>query len=149
LDGDGLFLVEVRILAGDEVEVFVDCDAVGDGGRPRGVSVDDCVRLTKAIEQRFDRDRDDFSLTVSSAGIGQPLKVLRQYKKLVGRQVEVVLGSGVKLIAALEAADENTLTLGYSKKKKTVAKKRPQTVTVTKTIPLAEIKATREHIDFK
>ncbi len=104
--GDGKFLVEVTG-RGDEFEVFIDCDGAGEDGKPRRITVEDCVRLTKAIEARFDRDEpeNDFSLTVSSAGIGQPLRVPRQYRKLVGRQVEVVLASGTKLVATLEAIE--------------------------------------------
>jgi ribosome maturation factor RimP len=102
--GGGLFLVEAKLLAGDEVELFIDSDAVREDGRPRGVSVEDCMALSRAIDARFDREVDDFSLTVSSAGIGQPLRVARQYKKLVGRQVEVVLTGGAKIVGTLEAA---------------------------------------------
>jgi ribosome maturation factor RimP len=100
----GLFLVEVKALAGDEFEIFIDSDALGDDGRPKGVSIEDCMALSRAIDARFDRETDDFSLTVSSAGIGQPLKVARQFRKLVGRQVEVVLTGGAKIIGVLEAA---------------------------------------------
>jgi ribosome maturation factor RimP len=103
--GEGeLFLVDVKMLAGDEIEIFIDSDGVREDGRPRGVSVEDCVKLTKAIETMFDREEEDFSLTVSSAGIGQPLKVARQFRKMIGRQVEVVLTNGTKLVATLEAA---------------------------------------------
>ncbi len=139
--GDGeLFLVEVKV-RGDEVEVFIDSD-----GR---VTVDDCVALTKAIESRFDREEEDFSLTVSSAGIGQPLKTMRQYRKLRGKSVEVVLASGVKFTATLEDVGQDDITLSYPEKQKIEGQKRPQIVTVTKTFPLTEVKTTKEHIDFK
>jgi ribosome maturation factor RimP len=143
-----LFLVDVKV-HGDEAEVYIDSDGRGADGRLRGVSVEDCVALTKAIESRFDRDEDDFSLTVSSAGIGQPLRVPRQYRKLVGGSVEVVLTSGAKMVATLEAADENGITLSYPEKQKIEGQKRPLTVTVTKTFPLNDVKTTKEHIDFK
>ncbi|MDR2890908.1 MAG: ribosome assembly cofactor RimP [Alistipes sp.] len=164
----GLFLVEVKASGADEFEVFVDSDARDENDRPKGVTVDDCVRLAKAVEARFDRDTDDFSLTVSSAGIGQPLKVARQYGKLVGRSVEVVLKSGVKIVAALDGFEQGapaknetgsagiekdletaSIALSYEEKQKTEGKKRPELVKVTKTFPLAEIKTTTEHIDFK
>lgn len=152
----GLFLVDVRNGAGDEVEIFIDSDGRDADGRTRGVSVDDCVLLTKAIESRFDRDENDFSLTVSSAGIGQPLKTERQYRKLVGAEVEVVPASGAKFVAKLEAVEAGaeggeaaSLTLSYPEKQKVEGKKRPETITVTKTFPLSEIKTTKEHIDFK
>ncbi|MDR2912371.1 MAG: ribosome assembly cofactor RimP [Alistipes sp.] len=146
--GGGLFLVEVKA-HGDEIEVFVDCDARGADGRPRGVRVEDCAAITKAVEARFDRDVEDFSLTVSSAGIGQPLRVARQFRKLVGRQVEVAFGSGAKILATLVAFDEGNITLIYSEKQKVEGKKRPEIVEVTKTFSLDDVKAVREHIDFK
>jgi ribosome maturation factor RimP len=168
----GLFPVEVK-MHGDEIEVFIDSDARGDDGRIRGVSVEDCIALSRAIESRFDRDAEDFSLTVSSAGIGQPLKVLRQYRKLIGSAVEVVLNDGTKFTASLEAveaetprgngiagdtgnaagdtngAGEGSITLSYSEKRKVEGKKRAETVAVTKTFPLSEVKSTKEYIDFK
>jgi ribosome maturation factor RimP len=145
----GLFLVDVKALAGDAVEVFIDSDARGDDGRLRGVTVEDCVALTRAIEAHFDRDVDDFSLTVSSAGIGQPLRVPRQYRKLIGRSVEVVMASGVKITGMLEAFGEDNITLSYPEKRKAEGKKKPEIVTVTETFPLSEVKTTREYIDFK
>jgi ribosome maturation factor RimP len=154
----GLFLVEAKLLAGDAVEVFIDSDARGGDGRLRGVTVEDCVALTRAIEARFDRDVDDFSLTVSSAGIGQPLRVMRQYLKLIGRSVEVVLAGGTKLTGVLGAVGRNDggegiegvgITLSYPEKRKAEGKKKPEIVTVTETFPLSEIKTTKEYIDFK
>jgi ribosome maturation factor RimP len=155
-DGN-LFVVDVKMSPGDEIEVYIDSDGTGADGRTRGVSVEDCIRLSRAIENRFDRDEDDFSLTVSSAGIGQPLRTMRQYRKLVGRQVEVVLTGGAKFTATLEGVeagagdgtDGGSITLSYPEKQKIEGQKRPQTVTVTKTFPLSDVKTTKEYIDFK
>ncbi len=156
-DGE-LFLVDVTV-HGDEIEVFIDSDGAGADGKQRRVTVDDCVVLTKAIEAHFDRDlpENDFSLTVSSAGIGQPLKTLRQYRKLTGRQVEVLLAGGAKFTATLDAVEAGVdggteggkITLSYPEKQRAEGQKRPQIVTVTRMFPLAEVKTTKEHIDFK
>ncbi|MDR2894681.1 MAG: ribosome assembly cofactor RimP [Alistipes sp.] len=155
-EGGNLFPVEVKV-NGDEVEVFVDSDGAGDDGKPRGVTVDDCTALAKAIEAKFDRDVEDFSLTVSSAGIGQPLRVMRQYRKLVGRRVEVLMASGAKFVATLDdahpgpdgAVEGGSVTLSWDEKQKIEGKKRPEIVTVTRTVPLDEIKTTKEYIDFR
>ncbi len=151
-----LFLVDVKG-RGDEFEVTIDADGTGEDGRPNRVTVDDCIRISKAIEARFDRDQpgNDFSLTVSSAGIGQPLRVARQYRKLVGRQVEIVTTGGAKITGTLEGFENGEgdqpieITLSYPEKQKLEGKKRPEMVTVTKTFPLTEVKTTAEHIDFK
>ncbi len=138
---DELFIVEVKSRPGEEFEVYIDSDS--------RVTVDDCILLSKAIESRFDREMEDFSLTVSSAGIGQPLKVLRQYKKLIGKSAEVLLADGTKILGTLESADETSITLSYPEKRTAEGKKRPETVTVTKTFALADVKSTKEYLDFK
>jgi ribosome maturation factor RimP len=138
---DELFVVEVKALPGDEFEVYIDSD-----GR---VTVDDCIAVSRAIEEQFDREVEDFALTVSSAGIGQPLRCLRQYQKLVGGSAEVVLTSGVKILGVLEAADEAGITFSYPEKRTVEGKKRPEMVTVSKTFAFPEIKTTKEYLDFK
>lgn len=107
------------------------------------------MELSRAVEAEFDRDAEDFSLTVASAGIGSELKCLRQYRKLLGRPVEVLLQNGIKIVARLDEADETHLTLSYEEKQTVEGKKRKQLVRVTRTYPFAEIKSTREYLDFK
>jgi ribosome maturation factor RimP len=144
IEGTGdsnLFIVEVKALPGDEFEVYIDSDEL--------VTVDDCIVVSHAIEQQFDRETDDFALTVSSAGIGQPLRVLRQYQKLAGRTAEVVLNNGMKILGTLEAADEDGITLSYPEKRSVEGKKRPEMVTITKTFAYSEVKSTKEYLDFK
>jgi ribosome maturation factor RimP len=140
--GNGeLFVVEVKALPGDEFEVYIDSD-----GR---VTVDDCIVVSHAIEEQFDREVDDFALTVSSSGIGQPLRCLRQYQKLVGHTAEVVLAGGMKILGTLEAADELGITISYPEKRAIEGKKRPEMVTVSKTFIYGEVKSTKEYLDFK
>ncbi len=140
LTGD-LFLVEVVVSPANEVEVIVD----GDGS----VSIDQCVALSRALEQRFDREQEDFELTVSSAGIGRPLKLLRQYKKLLGKPVEVVLKDGRKVIGDLDKADESGIGVSYEAMELPEGEKRKKKVRKTVSAPWDEIKSTVEHLDFK
>ncbi|MDE6445356.1 MAG: ribosome assembly cofactor RimP [Alistipes sp.] len=141
LQGTDMFVVGCTCSPGNEIELLIDSDT--------SVSIDACVALSRAVEAEFDRDTEDFSLTVASAGIGSELRCLRQYRKLVGRPVEVLLLSGVKITALLDAADEEGITLSYEEKQSVEGKKRKQTVRVTRTYPFAEIKSTREFLDFK
>lgn len=141
LAGSALFLVEVHIAPGNEIEVVIDSDG--------SVDIDDCVKLSRAIEEKLDREQEDFELTVTSAGIGQPLKLLRQYKKLIGNPVEVLLLNGTKIIAELRDADENSVTLAYREMRAVEGKKRKQAFDVVQAYPLAEIKSTKEYLDFK
>ena len=141
LEGTELFVVSCTATPSNEVELLIDSDT--------SVSIDACAALSRAIEAEFDRDEEDFALTVASAGIGSELRTLRQYRKLIGRPVEVLLTNGIKLLATLDAADETGIALSYEEKQAVEGKKRKQTVTVERTYPFDEIKYTKEWLDFK
>ena len=141
LEGTDMFVVGCKCSPSNEVELLIDSDT--------SVDIDACVALSRAVEAAFDRDEEDFSLTVASAGIGSELKCLRQYKKLVGQSVEVLLTDGMKILAVLDAADDEGITLSYDEKQTVEGRKRKQTVRVTKSYRFDEIKYTREWLDFK
>ena len=130
LVGTDLFVVDCTCSPANEVELLIDSDT--------SVGIETCVELSRAIEAEFDRDTEDFSLTVASAGIGSELK-----------PVEVLLKSGVKILATLDEADQEGLTLSYEEKQAVEGKKRKQTVRVTRRYPFSEIKYTKEYLDFK
>ena len=131
LAGTDLFLVGIRQSPSNEIEITIDSDT--------SVGIDRCAELSRAVEEAFDRDAEDFELTV----------MLRQYRKLIGREVEAVLKDGSKLTAVLKDASAEALTLSYSEKVAVEGKKRRVSVERERTIPLAEIKTTREHLRFK
>jgi len=141
LEGTDLFVVDCTCSAGNEIELLIDSDT--------SVGIDACVELSRAIEAEFDRDIEDFSLTVASAGIGSELKCLRQYRKLTGSPVEVLLTNGVKILAKLESADDEGIVLSYVEKQAVEGKKRKQPVTVTRAYRFDEVKYTKEYLDFK
>lgn len=141
LEGSDLFVVSCTATPANEVELLIDSDT--------SVAIDQCVALSRAIEAEFDRDVEDFELMVASAGIGSELKQLRQYRKLVGRPVEVLLTNGIKILALLEEVSEEKITLSYEEKQVVEGKKRKELVKVTRTYPFSEIKYTKEHLDFK
>ncbi len=141
LQGTDMFVVGCTCSAGNEIELVIDSD--------KSVQIDACVELSRAVEAQFDREAEDFSLTVMSAGIGSELKCLRQYLKLIGSSVEVLLTSGVKILGKLESADQNGIALSYDEKQSIEGKKKKQVVSVTRTYPFAEVKSTREYLDFK
>jgi ribosome maturation factor RimP len=135
------FVVDITISPANDICVTLDSDS--------SVSVDDCVAISRAMSARIDEITDDYSLVVTSAGIGQPLKLLRQYHKLIGRSVEVVLADGAKILAVLDAADENGITVSYQEKVAVEGKKRKQLVDVVKTYTYDEIRTTAEWLDYK
>lgn len=141
LEGTDIFVVSCTCSAGNDVELLVDSDS--------SVSIDSCIELSRAIEAEFDREEEDFSLTVASAGIGSELKQLRQYRKLIGQSVEVLLTNGIKILGLLDQADEQGITISYQEKQIVDGKKKKQEVTVSKNHSFDEIKYTKEHLDFK
>lgn len=141
LAGTDMFVVGCTCNAADEVELLIDSDT--------SVSIAACMELSRAIEAAFDRDVEDFALTVASAGVGSELRCLRQYHKLVGRPVEVLLKSGTKIIARLDEVDREGMLLSYEEKQAVEGQKRKTVVRVTHRYPFAEVKYTKEHLDFK
>ena len=141
LEGSDMFVVECTCSPLNEVELLIDSDT--------SVSIDACVALNRAIDAEFDRDEEDFSLMVASAGIGSELRVLRQYSKLIGKPVEVLLCNGVKLLAILDAADEESITLSYDEKVAVEGKKKKELQHVVKRYTMNEVKYTKEYLDFK
>ena len=103
LEGSDKFLVSLKITPDNRIYVDIDGD--------NGVTIDDCITLSRAIESQLDRDEEDFALDVSSAGADQPLKLTRQLVKNIGREVEAVTFDGQKTTGELLAADEENITL--------------------------------------
>jgi ribosome maturation factor RimP len=101
------------------------------------------------FESKFDREKEDYSLTVSSAGLDQPFKVLKQYLKAVGSKVEVSLKGGKKMIATLAEADQDSITLTYSVKEAVEGKKKKEFVEHNDRFTMDQVNAVKPFIDFK
>ena len=141
MEGTDLFVVEVRVSPANEIVVTVDSDTQ--------VGIDRCVEVSRSIEGALDREQEDFELTVMSAGIGQPLKMLRQYRKLIGRPVEVILKDGGKIVGNLTDASEISIAVEYEERVAVEGKKRKQLVMTRRELSLDEVKSTCEYLDFK
>ncbi|MCR5360409.1 MAG: ribosome assembly cofactor RimP [Bacteroidales bacterium] len=100
------FLVDVTVSRDNQIVVEIDND--------EAVDIDECVQLSQYIEQHLDRNKEDFELEVGSAGLTSPLKVLRQYAKFEGEEVEVLMRDGRKLTGTLGAADEEGFDLAWT-----------------------------------
>lgn len=141
LNDTELFLVEVHCSPSNEIEVVVDADNY--------LTIEHCIKLSKSIESELDREVEDFELSVYSAGIGQPLKIHRQYVKTVGRPVEVVLKSGMKVTGMLTNVTPDGITIEYQAKEAIEGKKRKETVTKTESYTFDQIKSTKEELTIK
>ena len=142
LNANGLFLVDIEISKENDITITIE--------RHEGsVKVDDCIAIDKIVSANFDRDVEDYSLTVTSAGLDQPFKVLDQYKKFVGSEVEIVMKKGGKLKGILSGYNEENIEVTTSKMvKKEGAKKKVQEDTVT-TYTYDELKSCKPVIKFK
>ena len=141
LEGTDMFIVECNIAPDNTIDLVLDSDT--------RVSIDACAMLNRAIGDAFDRDVEDYSLTVASAGIGEPLKLVRQYKKLVGSSVEVLLKSGVKILATLDEVTDENITLSYEEAVVVEGKKKKQMQRTTHTYAYDELKWAKEYLDYK
>jgi ribosome maturation factor RimP len=133
-----IFLVEVKILPGNNVKVFIDAD--------HGVGIDKLAQFNRGLYKQIEGSglfpRDDFSLEVSSPGLEEPLKLYRQYLKNVGRNVEVVLKSGIKKEGKLVRVTDSDIVIEEQKGNK------KQKETVQHTISYNDIKTTKIQITF-
>ena len=134
------YLVDVSVSSDNVVSIEIDND--------NGVSIDDCVALSRFIEENLDREKEDFELEVSSSGITSPFKILRQYLKNIGKEVEMLLKSGIKLTGILKSADESGATLTVERKVKADDSKRKTTIEEDLTYSYDEIKYTKYIIRF-
>lgn len=117
LESSDCYLTGLSISKENEIVVELDND--------EGVDLDTCAALTRAFQERFDRDKEDYSLEVGSAGLTSPLKVLRQYRKNIGNELDVLTNDGRKLKGVLKEADEKQFVLTIQKKMKPEGAKRP------------------------
>ncbi len=138
----GCFIVDVTVSADNDIVLSMESE--------EGiVEMDDCVAVNDAFLEIFDRDQEDYSLTVTSAGLDQPFKVLKQYTKAIGSEVEVLVKGGKKLIGILENADENGISLRYSAKETVEGKKKKEMVEHLDSFTFEEINAVTPHIVFE
>ena len=135
------YLVDVVVKPGNLIIIEIDND--------EAVCIDDCVELSRYVEEHLDRDVEDFELEVGSAGVTSPFKVLRQYVKNIGNEVEMLLKSGVKLTGVLKSADENGAVVIVEKQVKPDGAKRKVTVREDQSYTFEEIKYTKYLIRFK
>lgn len=134
----GLFVVSVEISSDNDVEVTIEADE-------RDVTLDDCVDMTRYIQEFVNRDEEDYSLTIGSAGLTAPFKVLRQWKKAVGGEIQITLKSGSRIKADLLSADEGGIEISRQKK---VEGKKAAKETVVEHLTYEEIKTAKPIIKF-
>ena len=135
-----IFLVDLKISNDKSIKIILDAD--------KEVNVKDCIDISRSMEGALDRDQEDFSLEVASAGVGSPLMFLRQYHKNLGRKLEVISTEGLKFEGDLTHVKEDAIELQWKQRETKRIGKGKVTVTKKKTILFDEISQAKVMIKF-
>lgn len=138
-ENNSLFLISLEVNANNHIKLVMDGD--------EGVSVNDCITVSRAIEHNLDRDEEDFSLEVTSAGVSEPLAIPRQYKKNIGRKLKVKTESD-KFEGTLESADDKEIKLSWKTREPKPVGKGKVTVQKEAVVPYDEIVEAKVKITF-
>ncbi len=134
-----VFLIDLTIT--DAMKIIVTLD--GD----QGVTLQDCIDINRAIENNLDREEQDFSIEVASAGVSTPLKLVRQYKKNIGRTLKVKTATE-SIEAVLANANDEFITLTWTAREPKKIGKGKETVEKKIELPYSEIKEAIVTITF-
>ena len=133
----GGYLVDVKVSRNNDITIYFDI--------LEGVTLNHCLELTKYIEDRFDRDVEDYQLTVCSAGLDAPFLVPQQYQKNIGKEVKVLLKNGKREKGKIISYQESLVLETTKRQKGTRNKYLKERVLINKD----EIKETKLKINFK
>lgn len=137
-----LFIVELSISSSNVIRLELD--------KTEGyVSIEDCMSVSRNIEHNLDREEADFELHVSSAGLDKPLRVLAQYVKNIGRDLEVKLKSKEKVTGTLTAVNEEGIVMKREEKQTVEGKKKKELVVIENAIAFSDINEAKIVISFK
>lgn len=136
------YLVDVEMTADDRIIIEID--------HADGVWIEDCADLSRFLQEIFGDELGDYELEVGSAGIGQPFKVIQQYRNHVGKDVEVLQKDGQKVQGVLKTVgDDETFVVTVKEKQHIEGKKRPVLVEVDKSFSIGNIKYCKYLLNFK
>ncbi|MFX0555486.1 ribosome assembly cofactor RimP [Maribacter sp. CXY002] len=138
-EDESLFLIDFTITPDNKIKVIIDGD--------HGVTVNDCIKISRAIEHNLDREEEDFSLEVASAGATNPLVLPRQFGKNVGRKLEVITEEGT-FEGNLVQANENSIVLEWKARESKPVGKGKVTVQKRKEINFSDIKKAKVVLKF-
>ena len=139
---NGLFVVEMKVSSNNVIQVELD--------KTEGnVSVDDCIRVSRNVEHNLDREKEDFELNVSSAGLDKGLRVFPQYKKNVGRKVKVKLTEGGTIEGTMMEATEEGIVVQTSRKERIEGRKKKELIVEDHKLAMKDIRETKIVVSFK
>lgn len=135
-----IFIVDIKVSADNKINILI--DAI------EGVTIDDCVGLSRAVEKAYDREEQDYELTVSSYGIDKPLILKKQYQKNINKKLKIETNDGIKIQGTLTQVNDTTIIVEETKKKKVKGANKKQEITEKFEIPYENIKTAKIIITF-
>lgn len=138
---DNMFLVDVSVSKNNVIHVFVDSF--------EGLTIEQCIEISRHVEHSLDREEEDFELQVSSPGLTESFKVKEQYIKYNGREVEVLTSDGVQLKGIIKDVNNEGIILETSKREKVEGHKKKQLIVKKHNLKFDEIKSAKAVISFK
>ena len=143
LSQNDYFLVDVEMMPDGRIVIEID--------HADGVWIEDCAELSRFLQEQLGEELGDYELEVGSAGIGQPFKVVQQYRNHIGKEVEVLSLDGKKQHGILKEVSEDgqSCVVTIKEKQKQEGKKRPVIVDVDKSFAMNEVKYTKYLLTFK
>lgn len=140
IEGTDIYIVDISISPSNKITIEID--------KPDGIYINDCLEISREVESNLDRSIEDFELMVSSPGIDQPFKILKQYQKYIGKKVSTKTFNNKKITGVLEDANETQIIISETVKEKIPGKTKKITVKKEHIIPFNEIKETKLVITF-
>lgn len=137
---DDQFLVDVTVSASNVIHVMVDSDTA--------ISINQIVEISRHVEGKLDREAEDFELSVFSAGLSEPFRLVRQYKKNVGTEIDLLLANGQKLTGKLIEAGDQGIELETATKEKVEGSKKKELVVRVHKFDYQEIKEAKKILKF-
>ena len=142
LEKGDYYLVDVEMTPDDRIVIEID--------HADGVWIEDCADLSRFLQERLGDELGNYELEVGSAGIGQPFKVIQQYRNHIGKEVEVLQKDGKKTVGVLkDVTDDETFVVTTKEKQQVEGKKRPVLVEVDKCFTIGDVKYCKYLLNFK
>ena len=142
LEKGDYYLVDVEMTPDDRIVIEID--------HADGVWIEDCADLSRFLQERLGDELGNYELEVGSAGIGQPIKVIQQYRNHIGKEVEVLQKDGKKTVGVLkDVTDDETFVVTTKEKQLVEGRKRPVLVEVDKSFTIGDVKYCKYLLNFK
>jgi len=135
------FVVDIKVSSSNKINIEIDSLT--------GFSISDCVEVSRLVEGKLDREEEDYELEVASAGLSEPFKVVQQYQKNLGEEVEVLTVDGIKIKGVLSNVSNNGFEIEEEKMVKVEGKKKKQSVIEKHQFDFNQVKSTKIIIKFK